>query len=449
MHKLEIVFPPRLRHVFGPQSKGSNEALTELRRLLVAQDAKGKLDGFACYLYGIVQRELGQRSEAAEQFARAVRMVPEFWGAWRDLGALFIDSSETSQLAQLQLPTNWMWPLFAAWLSLELQHNEEALQQYEHLGDLYPGSSYVRAQTALAHYNLREFDEAEEGFRQLRERDPHSLEHVDTYSNILYVKEMKPELSYLAHEACRIDRFRAETCCAVGNYYSLRNRHQKAVQYFERALKLNRRYLSAWTLMGHEYVELKNAPAAIEAYRRAVEINPRDYRAWYGLGQTYELLYMPLYSVYYYSQAQRLRPYDARMWTALAHTHKGLGRWADAAKCYERAVAYNEGDVASLHELGVLYRDRITPRNPEKAAFYFMKALDLDSDVQIQIDSELALEACVFLAQHFKDLGQYDKARKFANSILAFGGKHKETAKDIVRSVSALQAASSAQGSTV
>eukprot|EP00051_Salpingoeca_urceolata_P021208 m.328523 g.328523 ORF g.328523 m.328523 type:complete len:99 (-) comp19753_c1_seq7:44-340(-) len=67
MHKLEIVFPPRLRHVFGPQSKGSNEALTELRRLLVAQDAKGKLDGFACYLYGIVQRELGQRSEFIAQ----------------------------------------------------------------------------------------------------------------------------------------------------------------------------------------------------------------------------------------------------------------------------------------------------------------------------------------------------------------------------------------------
>jgi hypothetical protein len=37
----------------------------------------------------------------------------------------------------------------------------------------------------------------------------------------------------------------------------------QAVLYFRRALKLNRHYLSAWTLMGHEYVELKNPPAAI------------------------------------------------------------------------------------------------------------------------------------------------------------------------------------------
>lgn len=43
------------------------------------------------------------------------------------------------------------------------------------------------------------------------------------------------------------------------------------MQYFRRALRLNPNYLSAWTLMGHEYVELKNPPAAIgEGGRAAV-----------------------------------------------------------------------------------------------------------------------------------------------------------------------------------
>lgn len=44
----------------------------------------------------------------------------------------------------------------------------------------------------------------------------------------------------------------------IGNYYSLRNLHEKAVIYFQRALKLNPQYLSAWTLMGHEYVEVRH-----------------------------------------------------------------------------------------------------------------------------------------------------------------------------------------------
>ena len=81
-------------------------------------------------------------------------------------------------------------------------------------------------------------------------------------------------------------RYRPETCCVIGNYYSLKAEHEKAVTYFRRALKLNRHFLSAWTLMGHEYVELKNTAAAVDAYRHAVDINPKDYRAWYGASES-------------------------------------------------------------------------------------------------------------------------------------------------------------------
>lgn len=47
----------------------------------------------------------------------------------------------------------------------------------------------------------------------------------------------------------------------------MKGEHERAVTYFQRALKLNKRLLSAWTLMGHEYLELKNTTAAVHAYR--------------------------------------------------------------------------------------------------------------------------------------------------------------------------------------
>ena len=56
----------------------------------------------------------------------------------------------------------------------------------------------------------------------------------------------------------------------IGNYYSLRSNHEKAVYYFQRALRLNPHYLAAWTLMGHEYMEMKNTNAAIQCYRQAI-----------------------------------------------------------------------------------------------------------------------------------------------------------------------------------
>lgn len=56
----------------------------------------------------------------------------------------------------------------------------------------------------------------------------------------------------------------------IGNHYALREEHERAILYFKRATELDQAYLPAWTLMGHEYVEVKNSHAAIESYRRAV-----------------------------------------------------------------------------------------------------------------------------------------------------------------------------------
>jgi anaphase-promoting complex subunit 8 len=108
---------------------------------------------------------------------------------------------------------------------------------------------------------------------------------------MLYVMGKKAKLGQMAHEYAQVNKNRAEVCCLIGksrqsdgffvkltsnttlrsgNYYSAREEHTKAIQYFRRSLLLNRDYLPAWTLLGHEFVELKNSHAAIEAYRRAI-----------------------------------------------------------------------------------------------------------------------------------------------------------------------------------
>ena len=148
----------------------------------------------------------------------------------------------------------------------------------------------------------------------------------------------RPKLAFLAQIATATDKFRPETCCVVGNYYSLKSEHEKAVMYFRRALTLDRSFLSAWTLMGHEYVEMKNTHAAIESYRRAVDVNRKDYRAWYGLGQTYEVLEMHLYALFYYQRAASLRPYDPKMWQAVGSCYDKVGRPTSSIKAYKRAL---------------------------------------------------------------------------------------------------------------
>ena len=44
------------------------------------------------------------------------------------------------------------------------------------LSEQFPSSEWIVCQAAIAHYNLRNFDEAEDLFQDLLERDPHRIE---------------------------------------------------------------------------------------------------------------------------------------------------------------------------------------------------------------------------------------------------------------------------------
>ena len=74
---------------------------------------------------------------------------------------------------------------------------------------------------------LVDFGAAEESFEKMREIDPYAMEGLDIYSNILYVNADAGKLSYLAHYTATIDRYRAETCFIIGNYYGVSYSHNR------------------------------------------------------------------------------------------------------------------------------------------------------------------------------------------------------------------------------
>jgi len=420
----------------GPAAVGNAEA-PALERALAAllRGTRGRPDPFLAYLRGTLLLDLGRRDEAKQCLLASVHAFPCNWSAWSALLPLFEQVPEEGEPAGeggAPLPDHWMTGFFRAALALELQCNERAMEHLEGLQVHFPRSDHVKAQLATAKYNLRLFDEAQQMFQELRESSPHRMEGMDTYSNILYVKEDYAALSHLAHHAMRTSKFKPETCCIVGNYYSLRMMHEKAVQYFQRALKLNKRYLSAWTLMGHEYVEMKRTEAAIEAYRRAVEINPRDYRAWYGMGQTYELLHMPHYALHYFRQATRLRPHDARFWCAMGQCYQSeqLSLLDKAVACYQNAERQGDREGIALAKLAELHERR---GNMERAYRYHLKNLER-LGANGAGGGEL-VNTLRFLAQHCAETGNLGEAEGYCMRLLDFGGNHREEAKMLLRDI--------------
>ena len=435
-----------------------NVYLQQLCEELEVAYKAGSLDAFGLYVYGLVLKQSPTSSSQHPAHAilcESILAYPWNWSAWLDLASLTIADNDLFHIAEKALKSlnnHYMYSFYCAHVLLENQLHDSALAVLEKLLMPHPSSevifqsSFVASKMAVAYYHMRDFEVSQECFVSLLEKDPHRLEDMDVYSNILYVKEDSIALSQLAHTAVKVDKYRPESCCIVGNYYSLKGQRPKAIQYFQRALKLDRHYTSAWTLMGHEYVELKNTAAAMEAYRKAVDVNPKDYRAWYGLGQTYEFLNMQLYALFYYRKAASLRPYDPRMWCAMGSCYMGLGRKADAIRSYERAVSHQDAEGIATQKLASLYRQ---DGQKEKAAQCYMRHLELRYQVTASNPSDLKLEsilngvvvmgseaeALLYLASYHRNHGEYETAAICCSRLLEYPGPEKEEGKALLREI--------------
>ncbi|KAL8702426.1 MAG: hypothetical protein Q9201_004401 [Fulgogasparrea decipioides] len=358
--------------------------------------SQGKYDqnqGWLEYLYGVILKKGNSEVEAKEYLIKAVHLNPWIWSAWVELQDL-LGNVEALRSLLPKLPQNIMTLLFNIDANQTLYQTSPTIHaSLTDLERIFPRSPFLKTHRALLHYHNKEHEEADAIFSSLINADPHRLDSLDNYSNILYVMGNRPKLAFLAQLATTTDKFRPETCCIVGNYYSLKSEHEKAVMYFRRALTLDRHFLAAWTLMGHEYVEMKNTHAAIESYRRAVDINRKDYRAWYGLGQTYEVLEMHHYALFYFQRAASLRPYDKQMWQALGACYEKIEKPVDAVKAYKRALVSNMAYVEPTSSFGSGasdYRD-------------------------VVLDPELLYP----IAQLYEKLGEVEEAARYMEMVLA------------------------------
>jgi anaphase-promoting complex subunit 8 len=481
---------PGHHHKTGQQMVAAvNPYLQQLvDELAEAYDRDG-LDAFGLYVFGTILRAAAAPSRpqslvvprgcpsAPAVLMESLLRFPCNWSAWLELAECAgagRDGVEREIEATLQpvLASHFCYALFCAHLQSEHhQAHHEALGLYERWLDptLLGGSPYLQTQYGVVHYHLRQFDVAKRVLQEVHSSMPYRLEGMDVYSNILYVQQDSVALSQLAHAATVVDKYRPETCCIVGNYYSVKQMRAKAILYFQRALKLDPSFTSAWTLMGHEYVEWKQTAHAIECYRRAVQADAGDYRAWYGLGQTYEFLNMPLFSLFYYKRAVQLRPYDARMWCAVGTTLASLHRRPDAIRAYERAVQTGDTEGVATQKLAALYRN---DGDAEKAARCYLRHLELrhhathpnaaaaaavassssgpampslssSSGAGATLSLEQMLqglaveateaEAILYLANYHKNNNEFAVATVLCTRLLEYPGPEKEEAKAMLR----------------
>lgn len=421
------------------------------------------------YLIGVIYNKKKKYALAQTYLYKSAKLFPYNWSCWQELIASLTTLDEAmdfirnaastfgvtgsvsvsglagqgdapTPLIQQAIATgNGAYIMFSIFQLVLLQSFHQNLPTLNSLLTtlliIFPKFSFLKVQQFLIAYHSLDYFTAENIFDFILLNDPLRLDDLDTYSNMLYVMEKRSKLSFLAQFASLVDKFRPETCCIIANYHSMKCEHEKAIMYYKRALTLNKNCLSAWTLMGHEFVELKNSHAAIESYRRAVDTNPKDFRAWYGLGQAYEVLDMHLYALYYYQRATNLQPLDKRMWLAIGNCYEKIDKLEEAIKSFEKALAidtYNDEqdgvvDPIICYRLAIISEKLGTIQDTHK----YMK-LCFDQEFEWGITEETS-KARLWLARNALENRSFEEAYELAKDLNHSNAHDIEEARSIAR----------------
>ena len=336
----------------------------ELRDSLERSMDQREPDGWLLYVYVLVLYKFKLYPSAFKILQTAINKAPSNWSAWYMLSLIIVNRKQLDSLTTL--PNHIFKVLFYHTMRLDLDITKEEpwtlvgpKETKNFLDKYFKSSLYVRSLLAKSlNYQFNKTDEAIQIFAKIREEDPFRVDSMEVYSNLLYVKKMRKELSKLAYEIEKVDPFTTEANSCIANSFSVREQHTKAIVYFTRSLRINPDLSNSWTLIGHEYLEMKSIDKALQAYRYAISINKRDCRAWIGLGNTFETIMSspnvnnPNFEpcLYYYSQVGKYRPKDHIMYIAMGSIFEKMKEINRAIVCYKKAGPDGLLKLSKLYE---------------------------------------------------------------------------------------------------
>ncbi|KAF9227878.1 TPR-like protein [Gyrodon lividus] len=211
------------------------------------------------------------------------------------------------------------------------------LMELEHIPSTHQQSSWVLAMVGRAHYERLEYASAERAFRAARALEPYRVYDMEVYSTLLWHLQQNVQLSFLAQELMSINPHSPQAWIAAGNLFSLQKERSHALACFRRAAELDPSCAYAFTLSGHESID-EDLDKAISFFQTALRADQRHYNAWYGLGTCYLRMSKIRLAEYHYRKALEIHPQNAVLLGCVGMTVERRGDKTAAYSLFDQAV---------------------------------------------------------------------------------------------------------------
>ncbi|MHA2219527.1 MAG: tetratricopeptide repeat protein [Candidatus Hodarchaeales archaeon] len=161
--------------------------------------------------------------------------------------------------------------------------------------------------------------------------------------------------------------------------------HEKAIDYYDKTIKLDPDYVNAYNNRGVSYDELEKYDRAIENFNKAIELKPEKADYYSNRGVSYRKLGKYERAIEDYDKAIELNPEEAVFYNNRGFSFLKLEKYERANEDYDKAIQLDPKDTlvyANLTELKIILNE-------------FEEALNI-LDKAIELPSELDDKAVLF-----------------------------------------------------
>lgn len=123
-------------------------------------------------------------------------------------------------------------------------------------------------------------------------------------------------------------------------YYNHENDEKKAIECFEKAIKLNPKYLAPMFSLANIYSRKKDNAKAKEMYGKILAADPKHSQTHFNLGNIHAMEKNFRDAIRHYTESAKLRPTPA-VFNNLGNIFVALGRWEAADLAYKTAIQLN------------------------------------------------------------------------------------------------------------
>lgn len=260
-------------------------------------------------------------------------------------------------------------------LSIKLNSPELKAVNAALLNDVNNDSLYNRR--AIIYLQLRQLPEAVSDAQRAINLDSTKSRNYLTLADVYFAQNSTRMAKELLEKVAK--KFPNDTECLLklAELYYLVQKYQEAIDFVNKALKINENIAKAYYIKGSVYRESGDTTRAISSLQTAIEQDAQMANAYNDLGVIYAARKNPL-AMQYYENAIQLEPSRSDAKYGRAKLLQDIGKIDDATKEYEAMIKSDASCFKCYYNLGALQLE--LKKDPKKALELFTQAIKLKPD---------------------------------------------------------------------